>query len=78
MKKYTYALEIEPYFSLKKRLKINHKSNINLFDKNNIKLSKNKLQDLKDKFDNEVKENFDDPFFKIVSYCYADGTRNGL
>ena len=78
MKKYKYSLIIEPMFSLKKRLKIVHESNIDLFDKNNLKLSKKKLSSLKDKFDNEVKSTFEDPFFKIVSYSYSDGTRNGL
>jgi hypothetical protein len=78
MKKYKYSLIIEPMFSLKKRLKIVHESNIDLFDKNNLKLSKNKLSSLKDKFDNEVKSTFEDPFFKVVSYSYSDGTRNGL
>jgi len=78
MKKYKYSLIIEPMFSLKKRLKIEHESNIDLFDKNNLKLSKKKLSSLKDKFDNEVKSTFEDPFFKIVSYSYSDGTRNGL
>lgn len=77
MKYYKYSLIIEPIFGSKKQ-KITHKSNIDLFDKNNLKLSKKKLSSLKDKFDNEVKSTFEDPFFKIVSYSYFDGTRNGL
>ena len=78
MKKYKYSLIIEPMFSLKKRLKITHESNINLFDRKNLKLSKKDKLDLKIRFDSEVKDSFDDPFFKIVSYAYSDGTRNGL
>lgn len=78
MKKYRYSLIIEPMFSLKKRLKITHESNINLFDNNNLKLTEKKILALKSKFDNEVKSTFEDPFFNIVSYSYSDGTRNGL
>lgn len=78
MKKYKYLLTIEPMFSLKKRLRITHTSNINLFDKKNLKLSSHHYNLLKENFDREVKSNFDDPFFKIVGYSYADGTRNGL